>query len=497
MPTTLELQGISHRYGSHTVLDGVSLRVQEGDLYGFLGHNGAGKTTCMRIALGLIRPDSGTVRIDGFEARRYPLEARARVGALIEAPGFYRGMDGRRNLHLLARLQGMDRRSSRQEADRLLDLVGLAGAGRKSVEKYSQGMRQRLGVAQALLGSPRLVLLDEPLNGLDPEGIREMRELLLRLTRDEGITVFLSSHQLREISDLCNRIAVIREGRLLIEEETATLLEDQDRPYRIRVDAGAGSGSNLASILDAMGVSHEEAPSDILTLAKRSASEREGDETTMEGRAGGPRLARLGSVSPGDVARRVVEAGGDLVELSPKAPSLEEVYHRFTGSRTAAGGPESSESRPAAPAADPSAGSDAEADRVNEPRETIAPRRPLLRMIRHEFARWTANFSVPRLIVLPALLGAFAVYRRFGQAKANAEDVEQADVISTTVVTAFEGVAVGLQAGLPLLAFIVAGIASQSVTGSATNIIAGLGVGMYSTGLPAIVLALGRRPEAA
>lgn len=437
---TLCLRSVTHRYGSQTVLDDVSLHVRAGDLYGFLGHNGAGKTTAMRIALGLVRPKSGHVSIDGFDIRRHPLEARARLGALIEAPGFYKSLDGARNLVLLARLQGMSRASAVRETARLLDLVGLDGVGSKPVGSYSQGMRQRLGVAQAILGRPRVVLLDEPMNGLDPEGIREMRDLLVRLTRDEGMTVLLSSHQLREISDVCNRIAVIRKGKLLVEDTTEQLLAQGDRRLRLRTSDLRAT----ARVLDGLGIVHAEDASGVL-------------------------LAEADSIGPERIAKAVVEAGIGLLELSPTLPSLEEVYLRYTrdgadGAKSAEGARANEGASADRQAVAASADGSSTPDTASPP-ERIAPRRPLLRMVRHEFSRWSSYLAVPFAMALPACLAVLAVIRRKLQASANAADVEGGEAASTTAVTAFEAVGVGLSAGLPLLTIILAGLASQSIAG--------------------------------
>ena len=212
---SLHLEGLTHRFGRHVALRDVSLHVRRGDCYGFIGHNGAGKTTALRAALGLLIPQAGRVVVDGFDAARYPREARARMGGLVERPGFHGHWSGERNLFALGQLGGMSRRDAHRAARELFQRVGLSHAGQRRVRGYSQGMRQRLGVAQALLNDPPYVLLDEPTNGLDPEGVAEMRGLLRRLTRDEGVTVVISSHQLHELADLCTRVGVVREGRLV------------------------------------------------------------------------------------------------------------------------------------------------------------------------------------------------------------------------------------------------------------------------------------------
>lgn len=174
---SLRLHDLHFRAGGQDILRGVSLHARRGEVYGFLGHNGAGKTTAMRIVLGLLRPRAGRVTVDGFDALRYPREARARIGGLIEAPGFYREWSGIKNLRAFARLRGLGFRAAKREAERLFERVGLEHAGNKRCGYYSQGMRQRLGLAQALIGSPEYLLLDEPTNGLDPEAIHDLREV--------------------------------------------------------------------------------------------------------------------------------------------------------------------------------------------------------------------------------------------------------------------------------------------------------------------------------
>ena len=206
------------RYGRVTAVDQLDLDVREGDRYGFLGPNGSGKTTTVRMLLGLVLPTSGKVELLGGKPSRETLQ---QVGALVEGPAFYGHLSGRANLRLAdAAGPGGSRRTRRQRVDEALEQVGLAGVDRRPVRAYSLGMRQRLGLAGALLRRPRLLVLDEPTNGLDPAGIREVRELLLTLNR-EGTTVFLSSHLLSEIEALCTRIGVVDRGRLVLQDDLA------------------------------------------------------------------------------------------------------------------------------------------------------------------------------------------------------------------------------------------------------------------------------------
>ena len=233
----LQTEELTKRFGARTVVDRLSLRVERGDIYGFLGPNGAGKSTALRMLLGLVRPTSGVIkfplRASGWEY----LRARSRVGAIIETPAFYENFSGRRNLQLLASLSGG---VPGKRVEQVLEIVGLRDRAQDPVKVYSYGMRQRLGIAQALLPTPELIILDEPTNGLDPQGIQQTRELIRRLLDEFKLTVLLSSHLLSEIEQLCNRVGIIHEGRLLYEGGPETLVTPTDI-YRVRVDDLSGA----------------------------------------------------------------------------------------------------------------------------------------------------------------------------------------------------------------------------------------------------------------
>jgi ABC-2 type transport system ATP-binding protein len=228
----LQTEELTKRFGARTAVDRLSLRVERGDIYGFLGPNGAGKSTTLRMLLGLVRPTSGVIkfplRATGWEY----LRARSRVGAIIETPAFYENFSGRRNLQLLASLSGG---VQPKRVEQVLEIVGLRDRARDPVKVYSYGMRQRLGIAQALLPTPELIILDEPTNGLDPQGIQQTRELIRRLRDGFKLTVLLSSHLLSEIEQLCNRVGIIHEGRLLYEGRAETVITPTTT-YRVRVD---------------------------------------------------------------------------------------------------------------------------------------------------------------------------------------------------------------------------------------------------------------------
>ena len=217
--------GLSKRYpGGLMAVEDLDLEVHEGDLFGFLGPNGAGKSTTIRMLLGLVFPTAGTIEVLGRAVPRHGREALLDVGALVEGPGFYPHLSGRRNLTLFdAAGKNGPRGTRKRRLDEVLERVGLADVGRRSVRAYSMGMRQRLGLAAALLRQPRLLILDEPTNGLDPQGIHELRTLFVDLVR-EGTTVFLSSHLLAEVELICTRAAMMANGRLVAQDRVADLL---------------------------------------------------------------------------------------------------------------------------------------------------------------------------------------------------------------------------------------------------------------------------------
>ncbi len=209
----VETRGLTRRFGTRTAVDGVSMTVPQRSIYGFLGRNGAGKTTTLRLLLGLLHPNAGSVRIAGIDPAVDRLGAARRVGALLEAHGFYANLSGRENLELARRLLGL----RQTEVDRVLAAVELDGHAPRRVSDYSLGMRQRLGLARAMLGAPPVLVLDEPTNGLDPEGIADMRRFLRELPDRTGATVLLSSHLLGEIDQVATHVGILSEGRLVLE----------------------------------------------------------------------------------------------------------------------------------------------------------------------------------------------------------------------------------------------------------------------------------------
>jgi ABC-2 type transport system ATP-binding protein len=306
----LAAHGLTKRYGPAAAVDALDLTVERGELYGFLGPNGAGKTTTIRMALGLIVPSAGDVDLLGERVRpdRAPLE---RVGALVEEPAFWRYLSGRRNLEYLARAGGgrADVRARLARVDEVLGVVGLAEAADKRVKAYSQGMRQRLGVALALLGEPDLLVLDEPTNGLDPSGMREMR-LLLRRLADDGTSIFVSSHLLAEVEAMCDRVGVMAQGRLVAEGPPSSLRGVADR-VRVEVD-DVGRAAQVIAGIEGVTISTETTRADA-------------QETSAVG-TGIVRVTLAGGVTPAVVNAALVGADIAVHALVPERSSLEDVF---------------------------------------------------------------------------------------------------------------------------------------------------------------------------
>ena len=213
MSPAIQTLGLTLRFGAHVAVDAVSMTVPERSIYGFLGRNGAGKTTTIKLLLGLLQADAGQARIAGIDVAADRIGAARKVGALLEAQGFYPHLGGRENLDLTRRLLDLPKR----EIDRVLELTEMTAHGRRRVADYSLGMRQRLGLARAMLGAPPVLILDEPTNGLDPEGIADMRGFLRELPERSGATVLLSSHLLGEIEQTATHVGILSHGRLVLE----------------------------------------------------------------------------------------------------------------------------------------------------------------------------------------------------------------------------------------------------------------------------------------
>ena len=243
MPSTvetaplLEVSGLTKTYGSFKAVDDLSFAVFPGDVFGFLGQNGAGKSTTIRMLLTLIRPDAGQIRVFGMDLQQRRRDVLSRVGAVIEKPDLYGYLTGQENLSLFARMSGKGITKARIQET--LELVGLQKRAGDRVKTYSQGMKQRLGIACALVHDPDLIILDEPTNGLDPQGIADIRNLVLSLSREQGKTFLISSHLLAEIELMANRMIIIDRGKKIVEGSVRELVDPQDRELHLEsVDDG-------------------------------------------------------------------------------------------------------------------------------------------------------------------------------------------------------------------------------------------------------------------
>lgn len=232
----IETKNLTKTFGSHRAVDRVNLSIEQGEIYGFLGNNGAGKTTTIKMMTGLIPPTEGGVKLFGKDIRKSRQEILKRVGCIIETPGFYGNLNGQENLEIYLRLRGVSRAKAIEDT---MELVGLDPKDLGLVRTYSVGMKQRLGIARALLNQPEILILDEPTNGMDPSGIRDMRKLLRKLAKEQRMTLFLSSHILTEVEQLADRVGIIHNGKLIDEISMESLREYGGKFIEIEVDEPA------------------------------------------------------------------------------------------------------------------------------------------------------------------------------------------------------------------------------------------------------------------
>ncbi len=246
----LEIINIYKSFGSHTILEDINLQISRGEVFGFLGPNGSGKTTTIRIILGLIRPDKGTVHINGYNIKEHFYKAITCVGAVVETPYFYNQLTGYQNISLVANLHPD---VSKKSVHEVLEIVGLSKHSKSKVATYSLGMKQRLGIARALINDPKLIFLDEPMNGLDPQGMFEIRELIVNLARNNKKSFFITSHLLHEIEQVCDKIAVIQAGKVIEQGSVADLLGKTTEKIGIFTDSAEKAYQlikNLDYVLD-------------------------------------------------------------------------------------------------------------------------------------------------------------------------------------------------------------------------------------------------------
>ncbi|HWP62891.1 MAG TPA: ABC transporter ATP-binding protein [Candidatus Binatia bacterium] len=321
MPLAIEALGLRRSFGRVRAVDGIDLAVPQGAVYGFLGPNGSGKTTTIRLLLGLLRPDGGSVRLLGRPLRREPT-LFARLGAVVERPAFYPGASARDNLRIFAAVAGRRGRDVDGRIDEVLDLVGLADAAGRKVRSFSTGMQQRLAIGLAILHRPELLVLDEPTAGLDPVGVVDVRRLIARLAGG-GVTVFLSSHVLSEVEQLCDRAAVVRRGQIVAEGPLETI-RGGGGSLVLRF-ADEDERGRAADALAEAGFEPEVPPDPLAILVPIPESDHRigGDHAAVDPGRGGP---ETGEPIGRAVVRRLAEAGCYPVEVRVERRSLEHAF---------------------------------------------------------------------------------------------------------------------------------------------------------------------------
>ncbi len=306
MSAVVETQNLTKRYRDKLAVNALSLAVEEGEIFGYLGPNGAGKTTTILMLLGLTEPTSGRVSVCGFDPARQPLEVKRRVGYLPENPGFYEDLSARENLLYMARLNRIEEDEARRRSSEVLDQVGLSDDGRRLVREFSRGMKQRLGIAEVLIKNPRAIILDEPTLGIDPDGAIRILEMIKSLNRERNLTVLLSSHQLEQVQQICNRVGIIVKGRLIVQGQMDQLGKAilKGRQWNFLLEVG-GNTDGLERDLQAIaGV----------------------DEIEKRGRGWFLRCTR--DVRP-EIVSLIASRSLPLLQLRSEDPTLEEIYLKY------------------------------------------------------------------------------------------------------------------------------------------------------------------------
>ncbi|GIP55465.1 bacitracin ABC transporter ATP-binding protein [Paenibacillus vini] len=294
----IQTKDLTKKYRGRPAVDHLNLEIAKGDIYGFLGPNGAGKTTTIRMLLGLIQPTEGSIRIFGRELRKDKLAILRRIGSLVEYPSYYGHLNAVDNLEAIRRILG----APKSRIDEVLEIVSLTSESRRAVKGYSLGMKQRLGIAASLLGSPDLLILDEPTNGLDPAGIHEIRELIKSMPAQYGITVLVSSHLLGEVEQMANRVGIIREGQMVFQDTIQNLRLQASHDMELVVSE-PDSALWLARDLGAAGILKEG------TLVFPGMKD--------------PQVAQL--------VKRLVENGHDIYRVEQNKKSLEDIFMEVIG----------------------------------------------------------------------------------------------------------------------------------------------------------------------
>ena len=306
MSAVIETARLTKRYRDLVAVNELSLKVEEGETFGFLGPNGAGKTTTILMLLGLSEPTDGHAFVCGFDPTRQPLEVKKRVGYLPENPGFYEDLTARENLFYIARLNRVPRTDANRRITRLLGQVGLDNDGDRPVSEFSRGMKQRLGIAEVLVKEPKVVIMDEPTLGIDPDGVTRILELITGLNREHGITIMLSSHLLHQVQQICHRIGIIVKGKMIVQGDVDKLGSAilKERRWNFLLEVGGKADGLETELRSISGIAE------------------------VEPRRGGWFLHCTVDVRPA-VVSLVSRKGLSLLQLRSEDPTLEEIYLKY------------------------------------------------------------------------------------------------------------------------------------------------------------------------
>jgi ABC-2 type transport system ATP-binding protein len=307
----IELSNLTKTYGSFTAVDHLDLVIKKGEIFGLLGPNGAGKSTVILMMLGLTEPADGTVKVCGIDPVKLPIEVKRKVGYLPEDVGFYSDLTGMENLIYTANLNGISKHEARLRAKRLLDRVGLPNDADKKTGKYSRGMRQRLGLADVLIKSPEIIILDEPTLGIDPTGVREFLLLITRLSKEEGLTVLLSSHDLHNVQKICDRVGLFVRGKLLAEGDIKALSRKLFNSNTFIIEAGV-NGLKPGDPAEQLKIVLKSIDGIVSVQIREEFFQIEGSRDVTA-----------------EIARCVINSGLELHYLNRKELALDDIYYQY------------------------------------------------------------------------------------------------------------------------------------------------------------------------
>ena len=306
MQLVVETVDLTKTYDNTTVVNKLNLSIEEGDIFGFLGPNGAGKTTTILMLLGLTEPTSGVARICGYNSTREPLKVKSISGYVPERIGFYEDLTARHNLIYTGRLNALSEETIRKRVDESLDIVGLSKAANQRVQEFSRGMKQRLAIADILIKQPKVAFLDEPTSGIDPEGVKEMLDLIAKIAREQKMTVILSSHQLHQVQQICNRVGILAKGQMVVEGPLDQLGREAFGGGRFRVELQLAE--TTAALVDC-----------IKRIEGVLSVERSGDLLLV---------SCLEDLRP-QIARAIVDKDGLLIQMKIQSYALEDIYMKY------------------------------------------------------------------------------------------------------------------------------------------------------------------------